>query len=138
MRGARAFALFELPARCRTRQPAWPPQRRRIWGWYFFDWASQPYNTLLLTFIFAPYFGDAACSDGTAAQAVWGYGNGAAGIVIALLSPLLGAIADETGGRMMFILLFSIIYVVGAWGLWWVAPGDFSIWWVMLLLRHSA
>ena len=28
--------------------------RRRIWGWWFFDWASQPYNTLLLTFIFGP------------------------------------------------------------------------------------
>ena len=28
--------------------------KKRIWGWYFFDWASQPYNTLLLTFIFSP------------------------------------------------------------------------------------
>ena len=32
-----------------------PSQRKRIWGWFFFDWASQPYNTLLITFIFAPY-----------------------------------------------------------------------------------
>ena len=32
--------------------------RRRIWGWFFFDWASQPYNTLLITFIFAPYVQD--------------------------------------------------------------------------------
>ena len=29
---------------------------RQIWGWWWFDWANQPYNTLLLTFIFAPYF----------------------------------------------------------------------------------
>ena len=28
--------------------------RKRIWGWFFFEFASQPYNTLLLTFIFAP------------------------------------------------------------------------------------
>ena len=34
--------------------------RKRIWGWYFFDWASQPYNTLLLTFIFGPYFAEIA------------------------------------------------------------------------------
>ena len=34
--------------------------RKRIWGWYFFDWASQPYSTLLLTFIFAPYFSEVA------------------------------------------------------------------------------
>jgi MFS transporter, UMF1 family len=38
--------------------------QRRIWGWYFFDWASQPYNTLLLTFIFAPYMND-LLGDGT-------------------------------------------------------------------------
>ena len=31
-------------------------QSKRIWGWWFFDWASQPYSTLLLTFVFGPYF----------------------------------------------------------------------------------
>jgi len=36
------------------------PARKRIWGWYFFDWASQPYNTLLLTFVFGPYFAEVA------------------------------------------------------------------------------
>ena len=56
--------------------------RKRIWGWYFFDWASQPYNTLMLTFIFGPYFAQTATAhlvaDGMAegaaraqAQALW-------------------------------------------------------------------
>jgi MFS transporter, UMF1 family len=36
-----------------------PPRTRKIWGWWWFDWANQPYNTLLLTFIFAPYFASA-------------------------------------------------------------------------------
>lgn len=103
--------------------------RKRIWGWYFFDWASQPYNTLLLTFIFAPYVKD-LIGDGTVAQAVWGYGVGAAGLLIALASPLLGGIADRTGPRMRlrFIWVFSLFYVIGAWGLWTAVPGDFSIW----------
>lgn len=104
--------------------------RRRIWGWYFFDWASQPYNTLLLTFIFGPYV-VSVVGDGTTAQTIWGYGIGAAGFLIALASPLLGAVADKAGRRMAFILLFSFMYVVGAWGLWWSAPGDFNVWWVM-------
>ena len=65
-------------------------RRRRIWGWYFFDWASQPYNTLLITFIFGPYV-SGLLGDGTAAQAAWGYGLGAAGMVVAVLAPLLGA-----------------------------------------------
>ena len=106
--------------------------RKRIWGWYFFDWASQPYNTLLLTFIFGPYV-VSVIGDGTAAQAIWGYGIGTAGLIIAVLSPLLGAVADKSGGRMTFIWLFSALYVIGAWGLWFSAPADFNVWLVMLL-----
>ncbi|MFN3292428.1 MAG: MFS transporter [Gemmobacter sp.] len=105
--------------------------RRRIWGWYFFDWASQPYNTLLLTFVFGPYV-VSVVGDGTMAQTIWGYGIGAAGFLIALASPVLGAIADKAGRRMAFIWLFSLLYVLGAWGLWWSAPDSFNVWWVML------
>ena len=104
---------------------------RRIWGWYFFDWASQPYNTLLLTFIFGPYI-TRLVGDGSSAQAIWGYGVGAAGLVIAIASPILGSIADKSGGRMSFIWLFSVMYVVGAWGLWYAAPGDFNLMLVMV------
>ncbi|SEM91679.1 MFS transporter, UMF1 family [Pseudorhodobacter antarcticus] len=103
---------------------------KRIWGWFFFDWASQPYNTLLITFIFAPYMND-LLGSGSAAQTVWGYGIGAAGLCIALLAPLLGVVADKAGGRMRFIALFSGLYVAGAWGLWYAVPGDFSLIWVM-------
>ncbi|MGC9417762.1 MAG: MFS transporter [Rhodovulum sp.] len=100
--------------------------RRRIWGWWFFDWAAQPYATLLLTFIFAPYVKD-LLGDGTAAQAAWGYGVGAAGIVIALLAPILGAVADKSGHRMLWIVLFSACYVAGASGLWLAHPEAFSL-----------
>lgn len=99
---------------------------RRIWGWWFYDWASQPYATLLLTFIFAPYVKD-LLGDGTAAQAAWGYGVGAAGVVIAVMAPILGAIADKTGHRMPWIVLFSAFYIIGAAGLWWANPADFSL-----------
>ncbi len=108
--------------------------QRRIWGWYFFDFASQPYNTLLLTFIFGPYIND-LLGDGSAAQSAWGYGVGIAGVVIALGSPLLGAVADRAGGRMVFIWLFSLMYVAGAWGLWYAEPGNFSL--VLILLSFG-
>ena len=105
--------------------------RRRIWGWYFFDWASQPYNTLLLTFVFGPYI-TRLLGDGSQAQAVWGYGVGAAGLIIAVASPLLGSIADKAGGRMRFMWAFSVMYVLGAWGLWYAAPGDYNLTLIML------
>ncbi len=100
--------------------------RKRIWGWFFFDWASQPYNTLLITFIFAPYIKELV-GDGTTAQSAWGFGIGTAGIVIAVLAPVLGALADTGGNRIRWIWLFSIMYVVGAAGLWYAVPGDFNL-----------
>ncbi|WP_290685403.1 MULTISPECIES: MFS transporter [unclassified Haematobacter] len=96
--------------------------KRRIWGWFFFDWASQPYATLLLTFIFAPYIAS-LLGDGTQAQAVWGFGVGLAGVVIALLAPVLGAVADRGGRRIGWVAAFSVLYVLGAAGLWFAAPG---------------
>lgn len=103
---------------------------KKIWGWFFFDWASQPYNTLLLTFIFGPYITE-VLGDGTKAQATWGYGVAAAGLLIAVSAPFLGAIADRSGGRMGFIWLFSIFYVVGAAGLWIASPDSLNLFWVM-------
>jgi len=106
-------------------------KRKRIWGWFFFDWASQPYNTLLLTFIFAPYIKELMV-DGAAAQSAWGFGIGAAGVVIALLAPVLGALADMSGNRMRWIWLFSGAYVVGSFALWWAAPGSFNLYVILV------
>ncbi|MEM6566606.1 MAG: MFS transporter, partial [Pseudomonadota bacterium] len=116
--------------------------RKRIWGWYFFDWASQPYSTLLLTFIFGPYFAQTAAENLMAqgvsepqaraqAQASWGYGLTVAGICIAVLAPILGSVADSTGRRLPWVWLFSLLYVLGATGLWWTVPEDFSVLWAL-------
>jgi len=100
--------------------------RKRIWGWFFFDWASQPYNTLLLTFIFGPYVKE-LLGDGTSAQSVWGFGIGGAGIVIAICAPVFGAMADTSGNRLRWIWFFSLLYFVGAFGLWWASPVSFNL-----------
>ncbi|WP_171054686.1 MFS transporter [Roseovarius arcticus] len=104
--------------------------RRRIWGWFFFDWASQPYNTLLITFIFAPYINE-LIGDGARAQTVWAFGIAAGGIIIALGAPVLGAMADHSGARIQWIQGFSAMYVLGAFGTWWAIPGDLNL--VMVL-----
>ena len=95
---------------------------RRLWGWYFFDWASQPYSTLLMTFIFAPYVRQLV-ADGAAAQALWGYTMAAAGAAVALLAPLIGAAADRGGRRTGWVAVFSVIYLAGASGVWLARPG---------------
>lgn len=96
--------------------------RRGIFGWLMFDWATQPVFTLVTTFIFAPYFAGRFMEDGVAGQAYWGYATATAGILIAILSPILGSIADITGRRKPWIASFSALLIIGAALLWISAP----------------
>lgn len=105
--------------------------RRGIWGWMFFDWAAQPFFTVVTTFIFGPYFVSRLSSDPATGQAVWGYGLAAAGFVIAILSPVLGSIADQTGPRKPWIAFFAAIKIACLCLLWLAAPGS-NLWLVVL------
>ncbi|MEM9851086.1 MAG: MFS transporter, partial [Pseudomonadota bacterium] len=102
--------------------------KRAIWGWYAFDWAAQPYHTLLVTFIFAPYFASAVVSDPVEGQALWGFMMGAVGICVLVLAPIFGAVADSSGPRKPWILFFVAMTAVGASALWWAEPGADAVW----------
>lgn len=117
-------------------------QRKRIWGWWFFDWASQPYHTLLVTFVFGPYFAAIAAqhylASGMAeeaakalAQSTWAVGMLIAGLIIGLGAPVIGAMADIAGRRMPWMVAFSLMYVAGSGALWFTYP-DASTLWLML------
>jgi UMF1 family MFS transporter len=98
--------------------------RRGIWGWMLFDWAAQPFFTLVTTFIFGPYFISRMASDPAAGQAAWGYGVAVAGLFIAVLSPILGSIADQTGRKKPWIGFFAVIQIFSLSMLWIAAPGS--------------
>jgi UMF1 family MFS transporter len=110
------------------RQEISPAPRRGVWGWMFFDWAAQPFFTVVTTFIFGPYFVSRVAGDAATGQAAWGYGIAAAGFVIAILSPILGSIADQTGPRKPWIAFFAGIKIVSLSLLWFAEPGSPLIW----------
>ncbi|RWE59118.1 MFS transporter [Mesorhizobium sp.] len=97
---------------------------RGIWGWMLFDWAAQPFFTVITTFIFGPYFVSRMASDPETGQAAWGYGIAAAGLAIAVLSPILGSVADQTGPRKPWIAFFAAIKITSLCLLWFAAPGS--------------
>jgi UMF1 family MFS transporter len=103
------------------------PPRSAVIGWIFFDWAAQPYFTLITTFVFAPYFASHVASDPASGQALWGFATAAAGMAIALLSPVLGAVADASGRRKPWIAAFGAMLVVGSALMWFGKPGDASV-----------
>jgi UMF1 family MFS transporter len=97
-----------------------------IVGWVLFDWAAQPFFTLITTFIYAPYFANAVAANPVEGQALWGFATAAAGLVIAVCSPVLGAIADAAGRRKPWIAAFGLVLVVAMAMLWFGKPKDAS------------
>lgn len=113
--------------------------RKRIWGWYWFDWASQPYHTLLLTFVFGPFFAAVGAEYFLAqglteeaadakAQSVWSWGLAAAGLIVGFGAPIMGALADTAGRVRPWVAFFALLYVVGAGSLWWTQPDGSNLW----------
>ncbi len=108
--------------------------RRALAGWVLFDWAAQPFYTLILTFLFAPYFATTVVGDAARGQAMWGYAAAAAGILVGIGSPLLGAVADGRGRRKPWIAVLALILAVAMATLWLAKPGTTgaTLWLIVL------
>jgi len=98
-------------------------------SWALFDWANQPFFTVVTTFIFGPYFANVMIADPVEGQARWAFTQWASGIAIAVLSPFLGAMADAGGRRKPYVFVFQLLLVVGCTGLWWAYPARPDLVW---------
>ena len=98
--------------------------RLGIAGWMLFDWAAQPFFTVITTFIFGPYLVSRLTEDHAAGQAAWSYTLTISGIAIALLAPIMGSIADASGARKPWIAAFAVVKILALIALWQAAPGS--------------
>jgi len=96
-------------------------------GWVLFDWASQPFYTLVVTFLFAPYFVNGFIRDPALGSTLWAYATGGAELIAALLAPILGSIADAGLPRKPWIAGFSVLLIAGTCGLWFANPGEIGL-----------
>jgi MFS transporter, UMF1 family len=120
------MAITVSDVRIAAMQQKYPP-RSAVISWIFFDWAAQPYFTLITTFVFAPYFATHVAADPERGQSLWGFATAAAGLMIAVMSPVLGAIADASGRRKPWIAAFGALLVTGSCLMWFGKPGDLSV-----------
>ncbi|MBZ6075686.1 MFS transporter [Microvirga puerhi] len=111
------------PAVARMTEPARRASRSAILGWLLFDWACQPFFTLVTTFVFAPFFAAALAPDPVTGQSLWGYATACAGLTLAFLSPVLGSIADATGPKKPWIAACGLVLFASSFALWFAAPG---------------
>ncbi|MET0406955.1 MAG: MFS transporter, partial [Hyphomicrobium sp.] len=108
------------------------PLRARV-SWMLFDWSVQPHYTLVQTFLFGPYFANTIVQNSVCGlaegsekaacgQALWGYAAAVAGLLIAVLSPVLGAAADGRGSRKPWMAVLSLVFLAALSALWLGVP----------------
>ncbi len=95
---------------------------KTIWAWAFYDWANSAFTTLVVTFIYATYFTKAMAPDEVTGIAWWSRAVAASAILIAILSPLLGGLADRTGRRKRALLASTLVCLGGTVALAFVSP----------------
>ena len=113
-------------------EPQAPVTRRALFSWCFFDWANSAYPTVIVTFVFAAYFTTGVAASPTEGTSQWGIALSLSGIVIALASPIFGAIADQRGRRKPWIAGFTAICVGCAFLLWFTRPDSGWVVWALV------
>ncbi len=98
--------------------------KKRIVGWVLFDFANSAYTTLIVTFIYATYFVKAIAPDEISGTALWSRGVTITAISVALLSPILGAIADQGNYRKKFLFISTLVTILGSFFLYFAQPGQ--------------
>ncbi|ABC24455.1 major facilitator transporter [Rhodospirillum rubrum F11] len=99
-----------------------PPGRGAAFSWCLFDFANSGYPTVVATFVFSAYVTKAVAATPEAGTAAWGYAMGASGLLIALLAPIFGAVADHSGRRKPWLGLFSLLCVASTALMWTIRP----------------
>ena len=95
-------------------------------AWALCDWANSAFATTVMAGFFPVYFKAYwdPSSPATVSTAHLAFANGAASFIVALLAPIIGAIADKGGARIKLLALFTVLGAAMTASLYWVAQGD--------------
>ena len=97
-----------------------------IFSWSMYDFANSAFTTLVVTFIYATYFTKAIAPNEIIGTTLWSRAVSITAISVAILSPIMGAIADRGGYRKLFLFLFTALSVIGSTALYWAHPGQMT------------
>lgn len=102
--------------------------RRAIFGWALYDWANSAFATTVMASFFPIFFKEywAAGTDPVVSTAKLGLANSAAGILVALMAPALGAIADRGAAKKNFLLFFAALGIAATVCLYGVPRGSWQ------------
>ena len=107
---------------------------KTIFAWSMYDFANQPYTTLVITFIYSTYFAKAIAPNEIIGTALWSRAMTITALTVAFLSPIMGAVADKTGHRKLFLIFWTYVCIVGSFALYYPLPGEIykALFWVVI------
>jgi len=110
--------------------------KKAIFAWSMYDWANSAYATVIMAGFFPIFFKQYWCTDidNTTSTFRLGLANSIAGITVALLAPLLGAIADKATSKKKFLLFFAFMGVVMTSSLYLVFKGSWALAFALYML----
>lgn len=92
-------------------------------AWYFYDFGNSAYASVILLAVYSTYFKNVVVG-GAEGTRLWGVSVGIAAILVAIVSPILGAIADSTKSKKKFLMIFTAISVIFTSLLFFVGAND--------------
>ncbi len=98
-------------------------QKSKVFSWLLFDFANTSFSVIMVTFVFPLYFKNVICNGEPSGDALWGFSVSLSMLLVALISPVLGAAADYSGKRKRFLFVFTLISVVATALLSFAGPG---------------
>lgn len=114
------------------------PLTRPVIGWAFYDFANSSFVTVIMTVVFSVYFKETVVGDGELGTALWGWATGFSMLLTALSMPILGAVADRSGKRKRYLVLFTGITVVFTALLYCIGKGDIVAAIVLVIIANYA
>ena len=104
--------------------PGLQSDRHVLFGWTVYDFANSAFTTLVVTFIYSTFFANVVAENETLGQSQWSNAVSISAIIVALLSPYIGAIADQGGYRKRFLLIATVVCVLATVVLFFPLPGQ--------------
>lgn len=98
--------------------------RKAVLAWSLYDFANQPFTTIIVTFIYSAFFAKVIAPDPQTGTTMWANAVAITAIIVAILSPILGAIADNGGYRKFFLIIFTWICATFSILLYFPYAGD--------------
>ena len=98
-------------------------QKFKVFSWLLFDFANTSFSVMMVTFAFPLFFKNVICKGEPMGDALWGFSISLSMLLVALISPVLGAAADYSGKRKRFLLFFTVASVLATATLSFFGPG---------------